>query len=94
MARTLTFSFRLTGVVADIDDTTPDEPSHPSLVVILESGDDFARIVIPASVWPPEKRELLAVDRPVAVSGESDVDPFRRGARAVATSLKLLGGYH
>jgi hypothetical protein len=94
VARTLTLSFRLTGVVADIDDTTPDEPSHPSLVVILESGDDFARIVIPASVWPLEKRDLLAVDRPVAVAGESNIDPFQADARAVATSLQLLDGYH
>ncbi len=94
MARTLTVSFRLTGVVADIDDTTPNELGHPARVLIVECGDDLARIVIPASVWPPEKRELLAVDRPVAVTGESDVDPFGQDARAVATSLQLLDSYH
>lgn len=48
-------------------------------MLILECGDDLARILIPASVWPPEKRELLAVDRPVALTGESDLNPFRRG---------------
>ena len=94
MARTLTLSFRPTGVVADLDDTTPDEPRHPSLALILECGDEFARIVIPASVWPLEKRDLLAVDRPVAVAGESDIDPFLPRARAVATSLHLLDGHH
>jgi hypothetical protein len=86
--------FRLTGRVADVDDTTPDEPRHPTLALIIECGDDLGRIVIPASVWPPERRGLLAVDRPVAVTGESDVDPLRPGARAVATSLKLLDSYH
>jgi hypothetical protein len=45
-------------------------------------------------VWPPEKCELLAVDRPVALTGVSDVDPFRPGARAIATSLQLLDCYH
>ena len=86
--------FRLTGLVADVDETTPGEPGHPALALIIECGDDLARIVIPASVRPLEKRELLAVDRPVAVTGESDVDPFRPGARAVATSLQLLNSYH
>ena len=45
-------------------------------------------------MWPLEKRELLAVERPVAVDGESDIDPFIKGARAVATSLRLLDAYH
>jgi len=76
LAPTFAFTFRLTRVVADVDDTTPNEPGHPSLVLILECGDDLARIVIPASVWPLEKRELLAVDRPIAVSGETDGAPF------------------
>ena len=89
-----TVMFRLTGVVADVDDTTPDEPGHPSLALIIECGDDLARIVVPTTVWPLEKRDLLAVDRPVAVAGESDIDPFHRGARAVATSLELLDGCH
>jgi len=86
--------FRLTGRVADFDDTTSDQPEHPNLVIIIESEGDFARIVVPTTVWPLEKRELLAVDRPVAVSGESETDPFRLGARVVATPLQLLDGYH
>lgn len=75
-------------------DTTPDEPEHPNLALIIECGDEFARIVVPTTVWPLEKRDLLAVDRPVTVAGESDIDPFCQGARAVATSLELLDGYH
>ena len=86
--------FRLTGLVADVDETTSDEPGHPALALIIECGDDLARIVIPASVWPPEERDLLAVNRPVAVTGESNVDPFLPGARAVATSLRLLDSHH
>jgi hypothetical protein len=31
----------------------------------------------PSDVWPTESRELLAVDQPVAVAGESDGDPIR-----------------
>ena len=62
----------------------------------LESDGDFARIVGTdyGMAWPLEIRELLAVDRPVAVSGESDMDPFRLGPRAVATSIQFLDGYH
>jgi hypothetical protein len=86
--------FRLTGVVADLDDTTPDEPEHPNLALIIDCGDNFARIVVPRGVWPLKKRELLAVDRPVAVDGESDIDPFIKGARAIATSLRLLDSHH
>ena len=86
--------FRLTGLVADLDDTTPGEPGHPARAPIIESRDDLARIVMSNDVWPIESRELLAVDRPVAVAGESDVDPFRQGARVVATSLRLLDSHH
>lgn len=56
MTPTFNLMFRLTGVVADLDDTTPDEPGHPALVIILECGDEFARIVVPTTVWPLEKR--------------------------------------
>lgn len=94
MTASFNLMFRLTGRVADVDETAPDEPGHPALALIIESGEDFARIVISASVWPPEKRELLAVDRPVTVSGASDGDPFRHGARAIATSLQLLDSHH
>ena len=57
--------FRLTGRDADLDDTAPDEPQHPALVLILECGADLARIVVPGTVWRPEQRALLPVDRPV-----------------------------
>jgi len=94
MDLTLDLDLRLTGRVADIDETVLGELEHPTLALIIERGDDLARIVLPASVWPPEKREILAVERPVIVTGDSDVDPFRPDARAVATSLKLLDRYH
>ena len=90
----LNLMFRLKGVVADLDETTPDEPEHPNLALIVECGDNFARTVVPPSAWPLQKRELLAVDRPIALTGESNVNPFRRDARAVATSLQLLDSHH
>ena len=64
------------------------------MALIIECNEDLARIVVPPNVWPSAKRELLAVDRPVAVTGESDVSPFALGARAVATSLQLLTSHH
>ncbi len=88
------FFFQVTGRIGDVDDTTSDEPEHPNLALIIESDGDFARIVVPTTVWRLEKRELLAVDWPVAVSGESDGNPFRLGSRAVAVSLRLLDGHH
>lgn len=45
--------FRLTGRVADLDETVLGEPEHPSLALIFECGDEFARIVVPSAVWPP-----------------------------------------
>ena len=49
-AMTPTLMFRLTGHVTAVDDTTPNEPGHPALALIIECGDDLARIVIPAFV--------------------------------------------
>ncbi len=88
------FFFQVTGRIADVDDTTSDEPEHPNLGLIIETDGYFALVVVLTTVWPPAKRELLAVDRPVALSGESDGNPFRLGSRAVAVSLRLLDGYH
>jgi hypothetical protein len=41
---------RASGRVADLNETTPVESQHPALVLILESGEDLARIIIPLSV--------------------------------------------
>lgn len=89
-----TFVFRLTGRVADLDDTTPDEPQHPALVLIFESGKDLARIVIPRKRMAVGETGPSGRRPPVAISGESDVDSFLPGARAVATPLRLLDSYH
>jgi len=47
--------------------------------------------VVPASVWPSEERELLAVDRPIAVTGESDVSAFRSRCTCGRNLAKATG---
>ena len=36
-----TYPFRLLGNIADLDGTTPDDPLHPSLVIVIEFGEDL-----------------------------------------------------
>jgi hypothetical protein len=40
------FAFR--GTIADIDETIPDEPCHPAVVLIMEVGDTFSRVILPS----------------------------------------------
>lgn len=42
------FAFR--GTIADIDETTPDEPYHAATVLIIEIDDTFSRVVVPGRV--------------------------------------------
>jgi hypothetical protein len=53
----------LTGVVADIDDTTPGKPGHPALALIIERSDDLARIVMRDALkgtWDSKKSPSLS----------------------------------
>ena len=36
-------SVTLRGIIADIDETTPDEPGHPAAALVMEVGDRFSR---------------------------------------------------
>ncbi len=45
MPSTLNFSLTLT--VADIDDTVPGDPGHPSLVEIVDGAFGLVRVVVP-----------------------------------------------
>ena len=85
----LTFAFR--GKIADIDETTTDEPCHPATVLIIETGDTFSRVVVPETVLEA-RRELLCAGRPVEVFGE--VKDSRHGPRHIATELRLIGAMH
>lgn len=82
----ISFAFR--GTVADIDETTEDESCHPAIVLIIEVGDTFSRVVVPESVLNG-KRELLCAARPIHVLGE--MKESRYGSRYVATELRLVG---
>jgi len=81
-------SFAFRGTIADIDETTEDEPCHPAMVLIIEVGDTFSRVVVPESVLDG-KRELLCAGRPVEVLGE--VKESHRGPHHVATEMRLVG---
>ncbi len=83
------FAFR--GTIADIDATIPEEPFNPTIVLIIEVGDTFYRVIVPEEVLNGS-RELLCVARPVHVFGE--VKHSRWGPRHVATELRLVGSLH
>jgi hypothetical protein len=85
----LSFAFR--GTIADIDETTSDEPCHPATVLIIEIDDSFSRVVVAKSVVGA-RRELLCAGRPVEVLGEVRDSPG--GAHHVATLLRLIGAMH
>jgi hypothetical protein len=85
----LTFAFR--GTIADIDETTSDEPCHPSVVLIVEIDESFSRVVVPESVLEA-RREFLCVGRPIHVLGE--VKDSRHGPHHVATEMRLVGTVH
>ena len=61
--------FNLIGTIADVDETTPDNPLHPSPVLLLDTDDRIERIVLPTSAWAGP-RDLLQVGRRLRVSGE------------------------
>ena len=84
-------SFALRGIIADIDETTPDEPGHPAAVIVMEVGDTFARVIVPLSVLNG-RRELLCAGRPVQALGELKESPH--GLRHVASELRLVGTGH
>jgi len=84
-------SFHFRGVIADVDETTPDEPCHPATVIIVRTGEEFSRVVVPDSVLTG-RRELLCAERPIHVFGE--VRESRYGATHVATQLRLTDGVH
>jgi hypothetical protein len=83
-------SFALRGRVADLDETTADEPWHPAVVLLLEVDDAFWRVIVPSSVLNG-RRERLCAGRPVAVFGELHESP--RGFSHVASEVRLGGGH-
>ena len=86
-------TFSIGGRIVGLRDTTPGEPLHPALMLIVEVGDEYARIVIPPAVWPAP-RELLEIGRFVGVSGLTDSFPFVHGSQQVATEVRFGGRHH
>jgi hypothetical protein len=68
--------FNFVGTIADVDETTPDNPRHPSPVLLIDMGDGngIERVVLPASVWD-KPRAMLQVGRRVRVAGTADILP-------------------
>jgi hypothetical protein len=84
-------SFALRGIVADLDETTTDEPWHPAVVLLLEVDGAFARVILPSRVLDG-KQELLCAGRPVWVRGE--VKESLRGLWHVASEVRFMGLMH
>jgi hypothetical protein len=82
----ITFLFQ--GTIADIDDTTPDEPCHPATALIVEVGNAFARVIVPNSVLQ-ERLALLCAGRPVQIVGELALWTYDERVHKVASHLSL-----
>ena len=61
--------FSLRGELADVDETVPDDPRHPALILIIEAEPELLRVVVPPSAWS-KPRELLFRGRQVRVEGD------------------------
>jgi hypothetical protein len=83
-------TFALRGRVADLDETTADEPWHPAVVLLLEVDEGIWRVILPSSALNGQ-RERLCVGRPVAVFGELHESP--RGLTHVASQVRLGAGH-
>ena len=64
-----TINFWVTGDLADVDETLPGDPRHPSLILVIEDEPEPLCIVVPPSAWRGP-RELLMRGRRVHVVGD------------------------
>ena len=81
--------FSFIGTIADVDQTTTENPSHPAPVLLTDTEDTIERIVLPASVWPEGMREVLQVGRRLCVAGHCDLMP-NPGALPVALHVEFI----
>ena len=86
----MVLAFVINGRVADVDNTTADEPYHPATAVIVEVGDALTRVIVPASVLQ-ERLELLCPGRPVRIVGEVAASAHDGRIYRVASDLRLQG---
>jgi hypothetical protein len=80
----LTFAFR--GSIADVDETVPGEPLHPSRVVVVATDEALTRVVVPDRLLDGQ-RELLTVGQRIDVAGE--VRGFPANPIHVAQEVRL-----
>ena len=74
--------FDLVGTIADIDETTTENPSHPAPVLLLEACEEIHRVVLPREVWEGAA-EALQIGRTVRVGVRYEL-PAKPGAVPVA----------
>lgn len=86
-------TFVVRGTIADIDETTYDEPCHPGTALIIEAADAFCRVIGPRSVLG-DRFTLLSVGRPVEVIGNVFVASDGCYAHHVAGYLRLAAAPH
>jgi hypothetical protein len=58
------------GTIADIDERIATESAPAALVLVIDCYDELAQVLVPIEVEQPP-RELLAVGRPVLITGET-----------------------
>lgn len=86
-------TFVLSGVVADWDTASRENPYHPEGIVLIDTGDAVLPIAMPGQV-PASIRKLLPRGRPVVVSGVVAQSRMPMVWPHVATSIELVGPRH
>ncbi len=80
--------FSLVATIADVDETTPENPLHPSPVLLLDTEDNIERVVLPPAAWLGP-RDALQVGRRLRVAGHCDI-PLMPGALPVAFHVEFI----
>ena len=81
--------FRCCGTIADLDQTVASS-APAALIVVIDCADELSQVVVPSHVEQPPC-ELLAVGRPVLITGEIAPASF---PCHIATRLELRLTHH
>ena len=81
--------FTFDGVIANLDETLPHQPYHPSTVLLIDASKEMMAVIVPAAVLG-DKLPLLSAGTRIQLRGKVEMHEGRR--HYVATRLRLSPG--